>query len=371
MKFDFITDEEFRSSLSSDYRELALCMEAGAWKAVHVLAGSIIETILIDTLLVGDYKKRTGNDPLKMDLYKAIEASKSEKIISSKEADLSNVIKSYRNLIHPGRKLRLKEEVDKNSASIANSLVNMIVTKVRKRKEETYGYTAEQIVVKITSDSSVLSIIGHLLRTTNTLEIKKLLLKVIPEEYIKTINDPTSDKNTPGRLERSFRIAFDNASINLQQEVTKKFVSVLKEESDEILLPYETAFFRAYDLRHLDKDDIQLVKDHLLSRMDNPTLELLNAVKGLILYIEIEDAGRFTDLLTRIIPNYKDENLIRSAIECLIIDRSKIADDVRKKIVIRLDVWIPHLRKHQRTEEAQKVEEIKKSLDLPIKEHIL
>jgi hypothetical protein len=39
--FDFITDAEFRAALESDYRELNTAMDAGLWKAVHILAGSI------------------------------------------------------------------------------------------------------------------------------------------------------------------------------------------------------------------------------------------------------------------------------------------------------------------------------------------
>jgi hypothetical protein len=48
-KFDFISDERFRASLQSDYSELGKAGQAEAWKAVHVLAGSIIEAVLAYT----------------------------------------------------------------------------------------------------------------------------------------------------------------------------------------------------------------------------------------------------------------------------------------------------------------------------------
>jgi len=40
--FDYITIDEFRKSLESDYQEMTSCFTAEAWKAVHVLAGSIL-----------------------------------------------------------------------------------------------------------------------------------------------------------------------------------------------------------------------------------------------------------------------------------------------------------------------------------------
>src|ERR1043166_4837844 len=49
--FDFVSDERFRESLESDYLEIQRCLDAEAWKAVHVLAGSIVEAVLIDYLL--------------------------------------------------------------------------------------------------------------------------------------------------------------------------------------------------------------------------------------------------------------------------------------------------------------------------------
>src|SRR5438093_874801 len=48
--FDFIAGDDFRQSLEGDYRDLTGCVEAKAWKAVHVLAGSIIEAVLLDHL---------------------------------------------------------------------------------------------------------------------------------------------------------------------------------------------------------------------------------------------------------------------------------------------------------------------------------
>ena len=41
-KFNFMNGEDFRNSLESDYYELNECIKVNAWKAMHVLAGSIL-----------------------------------------------------------------------------------------------------------------------------------------------------------------------------------------------------------------------------------------------------------------------------------------------------------------------------------------
>src|SRR5262249_17012038 len=143
--FDFITNEEFRASLEADQAELLASMGAKAWKAVHVLAGSIIEAVLLDYLIASEYHSRPPQDLLKMDLHKGIDACLAEGVLTSKTAQLSVVVKDYRNLIHPGRSVRLSEKVDENSAKVAQALVEMIVAEVAKKKSEKYGNTAEQL----------------------------------------------------------------------------------------------------------------------------------------------------------------------------------------------------------------------------------
>jgi hypothetical protein len=94
------------------------------------------------------------------------------------------VIKEYRNLIHPGRIIRLKEKVNSNSAQVACSLVDIVIDEISSKKYENYGYTAEQIIQKLERDSSVNAIIIHLLKSLNPIEIERLLLKVLPEKYL-------------------------------------------------------------------------------------------------------------------------------------------------------------------------------------------
>ena len=150
--FDFITDGPLRRSLESDLRELTACHEVGAWKAVLVLAGSIIEAILIEHLVSS---QNIGADAAyAKDLGKLIELCKQQAILSNKAIELSAIIRSYRNLIHPGRLLRLAEGADEHGATIAKSVIEIVVNEVSEKKRSSYGYTAEQVVRKVKQDPS-------------------------------------------------------------------------------------------------------------------------------------------------------------------------------------------------------------------------
>jgi len=181
VEFEYIVDVGLRRSLESDWRELQVALQNSAWKSVHVLAGSIVESILVDHLLSIGFPQK---DPLRMTLDEAITACKGSGVLSDKTAELSIVIRRYRNLIHPGRLLRLSESADVNSATVCEALVRMINGEVASSKRQTYGYTAEQIASKIERDSSSVAILTHLLKKTNERELERLLLEVLPERYL-------------------------------------------------------------------------------------------------------------------------------------------------------------------------------------------
>jgi hypothetical protein len=147
--FEFITDARFRQSLESDYQELMKSFEGSSWKAVHVLAGSIVEAVLVNHLIITEYQKKTGKDPLKMMLGDAADACKTEGVLSQKAYDLSSVIRAYRNLIHPGRVIRLGEKIDRNSAVVARALVDIVIDEVVAARKKVYGFTAEQLLLSI------------------------------------------------------------------------------------------------------------------------------------------------------------------------------------------------------------------------------
>src|SRR6185437_2705492 len=135
--FDFIVIPEFREALEADYAEMQRCAQVKAWKSVHVLAGSIAEALLIDYLAATSHATRPSKDPLRFDLAQAVDVCKNEGLLTQRSADLTSVLRSYRNLIHPGRVIRLAEEQPtESSATIALKLVSIIAAQVEAKRSE-------------------------------------------------------------------------------------------------------------------------------------------------------------------------------------------------------------------------------------------
>ena len=104
-------EDQLRDFLSSDIEELNTCFAHGAYKAAIILAGSILEAVLIDWLseikhvnyFENDYlvtDRRTGRER-RADLYDYINAIKYiEKPRWAHEADMAHTIRKKRNLVH-------------------------------------------------------------------------------------------------------------------------------------------------------------------------------------------------------------------------------------------------------------------------------
>lgn len=359
--FDFITDEELRGSLASDYKELQACLSTGAWKAAHVLSGSIVEALLVDYLLRIQYSKK---DPLKMTLEALVDAGLSAGVLSEKTSDLSSVIRGYRNLIHPGRVLRLGETVDEEGARIADALVSLIVREVSAKQAQVHGLTAEQLLGKFEGDPSALAISDHLLRDVQPHELERLLINVLPERYFvlsegDILEDDTHD--VLSRLGRLYVEAYKAAPETVQQKVAKRYVTVLKQEAGWRVSGYDNHFFKGYLLEHLGDSDRKLVKDHFRSRISEGSMpaELIEAYEGLSGYLRPGEVNRFFDPLIRTL-SYARAGEILTAAASRIEDEYRLytPEDLQERVLLRLEGWTDFHIENDRPEAAERTKNL-------------
>jgi hypothetical protein len=293
--FKFISIPELRECLESDYRELQACIKAEAWKAVHVLAGSIVEAVLIDAL------SGSGVDEAKlisMELGPLINLTKEKGLLQDEAVDLSTVIRKYRNLIHPGRIKRLEKIPDRSGAIVAAELVEIITQEIAKRKRETYGYTAEQLLDRLRSGSSALPLVAHLVADTQKREVERLLIDLIPSAYMRAeyYMDVTADECN--HLVTCHRIVFNAAGDDVKLAVTKALYKVYRNEPEATVLIYEDSFFIGSDLKYLTEDERGFIKAHFLPRISTDTLPgLLANLAGIGAFLTPEEAGSLSMIL--------------------------------------------------------------------------
>lgn len=295
LSFDYITDKAFRTALERDYREMNQSLDCESWKSVQVLAGSIVETLLIDYLTATPNASR-NKDPLRMDLSAAIEVCKTEGVLSNRTADLCSVVRSYRNLIHPGRVVRLNEPApNKNSASVAAALVQIISEEVSEARRKTAGLTAEQILAKIRTDENARLILKHLLSEANEHQKERLLLELIPTSHrqVHDIDHETAWEEAR-RLASSYRVVFEAVSVDVRRKAVGDFVRILKQEDGQSVSWFSRTFFVSSDIQYVEATSEPLVREYLFGRIGTMhSLETLPLVEGITPYLPVSDVERW------------------------------------------------------------------------------
>lgn len=371
--FDYITVKEFRESLEADYTEMSRCAEAQAWKSVQVLAGSIVESLLIDYLASTTNPARSSKDPLKMDLAEAITICRSEKVLSDRTADLCSVVRSYRNLIHPGRMVRLNEQApDKGSATIALALIDKITDDLAKVLRAAVGLTGEQILSKIQRDANSLTILKHLLAEVSEHQRERLLLELIPSahEEASIVDDPfnTSFSDTADRLKTAYRIILETVTPETRKRIASKFVSVLREADGERVLNYGKAFFKASDMKFVPNSSLAMVREHLLGQVSGAhTLASLAQIKGIAPYLEPSEVAKWLDPYIRtLVSSAKEVVKERAKKDLNVTSLLGTLPEVDAAIIKRLDEWIHHFEGQDNLDNAELVRQLKKDMeDIP------
>lgn len=368
--FDFITSRLFRESLERDYAEMRAVFTARAWKSVQVVAGSIVESLLIDYLASTTHTGRPKKDPLRLDLAEAITQCRAEKAVTDRTADLCSVIRSYRNLIHPGRAIRLAEErPTEKSAQIAVAVVGLIVDDIARARQTTVGLTAEQVVSKITKDENSLTILQHLVKEVSELEQERLLVELIPEAYF-AAPEPSEDNDwrvSPllGRLKSAYRVVFDFVSEDIRRKAVAAFVRVLREEDGNKVTAYTNSFFKPADLSYVNEKQVAMVRQHLLGRipstLDEKTLDL---VDGLAEHLDPSDIHVWVDAFVRTLNSVRISPSIKGAVRSHFLAATIVTSPATGVAIDRrLNDWVSHLEKNSSAVQAATIRSLKEEIE--------
>jgi hypothetical protein len=137
----FVSEPALKAGLSRDLAAADSALDRGEWKSATVLAGSVVEALLLDALLrfreineagfQAAEKQHAGKfqgRPLEeWDLHHLTTMAAALKIITDDTATACGLMKNFRNLIHPGRGLRLARECNRPSALSAVGAMEHVI----------------------------------------------------------------------------------------------------------------------------------------------------------------------------------------------------------------------------------------------------
>lgn len=322
--------------------------------------------MLVDTLQA--LPSQAGKDPLKMDLSEAVVACRTAGVLTERTADLCSVIRSYRNLIHPGRAVRLAESLpNQSTAAVAIALVDMIADEVAKKRRAVVGLTAEQVLSKIVRDENVGVILKHLLEEVSSSEKRRLLLDLIPPEHERANQDFSGDED---RLCAAFRSTLDSADEVLRRQVAQRAVSVIREADGDYVERYLRAFFLSGDIGLLADKDRQIVVAKLLGvppSKQELSKSALTLWKGIGPYLQAENVAQWVNAHIRTIVFGKDKQSIAISRQIFISEASEMTGEREARVVARIAAWKQQYRDSKEVVEqiAEIMVEVDEFRDIP------
>lgn len=307
--FDFISNDTFRTMLERDKREMESCLQAGNHKSVLILAGSIIEAVLVDFFLVFLSDNETHKSILKSPLHKLINMAVDENLISERTKDISTVVRNYRNLIHPGKEFRLKERVDKHSANVAVNLVEIIINELRDEFSKKFGYKADAVVAKVRIDPSCGAIFEH------------MVAQMVPSEKLKlfcsipTVCENEDIEDNLLNFMKLHGILAESIPQDVIRKQTESLNDFLKHRSMEDTLRYLSFYINHLSL--LSNKDKDAVLAYLIELLGNGNQYVLMDIRRMNPYT----IGRYID-------DEEKRNILSSAIMKRLWLKEATGDDV-------------------------------------------
>lgn len=162
----FIRDLTLRESLERDLTDIRVNWENKRWKPVIVASGSVMEALLLDALLLKGVHSTTTQKPKAVEdcmLGDLIDEAERQMLIHSDNKHVATAIKNYRNLIHPGRELRLKVAPTEATAHVAIGLLNSIVDEVKNSLNDHRRLNAQELMAKARSTPDGVAVLEALL----------------------------------------------------------------------------------------------------------------------------------------------------------------------------------------------------------------
>ena len=137
-KIYYIEDGELREIIQRDLQECAIAVVAGQDKLATIMCGSIVEALLLyrvkmkgidkyDVSEVSHHRDASNYPVSKMVLNELLHVALKVGILEKAEHHLGHYIKDYRNMVHPAREIRAKENVThENVGTMWSVLVRLI-----------------------------------------------------------------------------------------------------------------------------------------------------------------------------------------------------------------------------------------------------
>lgn len=136
--FSFVADNRLRHIVQRDHAELQRMKTVSALKSRLIVAGGLIEALLLDALqahkdraLRANQAEKDRNGQVKpmeeWHLGSLIDVASELRLITPAAQKFSHGIRDYRNLVHPGKEIRSAHKLGVEEADIAEKVLDIVI----------------------------------------------------------------------------------------------------------------------------------------------------------------------------------------------------------------------------------------------------
>jgi hypothetical protein len=259
---------------------------------------------------------------------------------------MSSAVANFRNLIHPGRALRLKDHVDENLALAARAFVHRLCSDLSKESAARYPYRAEDVIEKAEKDVGARTVLENMLGKTRPSEVTRLLTEVGPRAFLSNFHTPENlgvemfpnqdsiDDEDVDKYQslcrvakidqaadaQAYRLAFDRGSRVQKGTAMHAIAELLKTEDSPAVVALEAELLQVSGLECASDEDRSLIMGDIVDRIcsKNAGKELLDSVAGIGQWLPPERGARFAEaLLDKRFWSKVDSGIRRSALSLL------------------------------------------------------
>lgn len=134
----FVADIKLQTIIDRDYAELQRVGAVSVVKSRFILAGGLIEALLLDALQRNEAQARNAKSaerkPLdEWSLGSLIDVAVELGLVGAGAQSFGHAVREYRNLVHPGKEKRSKYAVAPEEADIAEKVLDIVIRDLRDR----------------------------------------------------------------------------------------------------------------------------------------------------------------------------------------------------------------------------------------------
>lgn len=133
-----IADADMRDIIQRDLRECAVAVVAKQDKLATIMCGSIVEALLMQRIVeqgflkydisaISSSKRASSYPASEMGLNELLYVADKEKILNKNSYHLGHYIRDYRNVVHPAKEIRMKEDVSHENVTTMWSVLMRLI----------------------------------------------------------------------------------------------------------------------------------------------------------------------------------------------------------------------------------------------------